>query len=318
MRRFFPVLLLLSLCLLFVASCSNKSTSYDETDELVRFNAYRQLHYPESRKLSENAFMQTLKSNPAGETIKSGSWLYFNYWAVNLDGTYLGTNIPERARAYNQYSQSTFYALQYKEMSAEGIGSDIFEALKDAHIGDEIVIGLTATKAKALGLWTNADHTSALFYIRPYELIADPEKHEETLIADYLTKNTGFEKHDSVYRKIVEVGTGSEIKKTTTIWVQYEIYSLSGYLFDTNVADVAQLHGIYSSSKKYTLLSFKASEDSKLIRGFSGLTVGLKTGTKLRAVIPSALAYKKTGRGTIRPYEPLVVSMSIVRASKSK
>lgn len=318
MRRPFPLLLLLGLCFLFVASCSEKSTSYDEIDELVRFNAYRQIHYPESRKLSENAFMQTLKSNPSGESVKSGSWLYFNYWAINLDGGCLGTNIPEQARLYNQYAPSNFYAPQYREVSAEGIGDEVFDALKNAHIGDEIVIGLTATKAKALGLWTNADHTSALFYVTPYELITDPEKHEETLIAEYLSKNAGFEKHDSIYRKIVEVGTGTTIEKTNTVWIQYEIYSLSGHLFDTNIADVAQLHGIYASSKSYNLLSFKASEDAKLIRGFSGLTVGLKTGTKLRALIPSALAYKKAGRGSIRPYEPLVVSMSIVRASKSK
>ena len=318
MRHTSFILFLLSLSLVFVTSCSKKTTSYDEADELVRFNAYRQVHYPESRWLSKHAFAQTLKSNPTGEGVKAGEWLYFDYWTLNLDGSCLGTNIPERAKLYNQFSPASYYAPSYKSLSAEQIGSEVCEAISGAHVGDELLIGLTSSKAKALGLWKNPDNQSVLFYIIPREIVADPAKHEEALIADYLSKNSGFEKHDSVYRKIVEVGKGGEIEKSTTIWVQYEIYSLSGYLFDTNVTEVAEQHGIYSSSKSYNLLSFKASEDSKLIRGFSGLTVGLKTGTKLRALIPSALAYKKAGRGSIRPYEPLVVSMSIVRASKSK
>ena len=318
MRHTSFIVLLLSSFLVLIVSCSKKATSFDESDELVRFNAYQQVHFPEARKLSDHVFVQTLKSNIGGESIKSGAWLYFDFWAVNLDGVYLGTNVAERAKLYNQYSAVSYYASSYKEVSADQLGIEIYEAICGAHVGDQLVLGLTASKAKELGLWTNPDHVSALFYIEPCRVVSDPEKYEEGLIANYLSKNSGFEKHDSVYRKVVEVGTGNLIEKKSTIWVQYEVYSLNGYLFDTNIAEVAQQYGIYSSSSssKYNLLSYKASEDSKLIRGFSGLAVGLKTGTRFRAVIPSALAYKERGNRIIRPYEPLVVEMSIVRSSK--
>lgn len=316
MYRTFPLVVLLSLSFLLVMSCRKRSTSYDESDELVRFNAYRQVNYPSSKQLSEYAFMEKLKDNPAGETLKEGTWLYFDYWALNLDGAYLGSNIAERARLYNQFSAAAYYAPSYREINADRFGGEVFEAINGAHVGDEILIGLTATKAKALGLWKNPNYYSALFYIIPRGVVTDPEKHEADLIADFMTKNPGFEKHDSVYRKIEEVGTGNVIEKASKIWVQYEVYSLSGHLFDTNIQDVAQRHGIYSSSGNYNLLSYTASDDAKLIRGFSGLTVGLKTGTRLRALIPSALGYKKKGNGSIRPYEPLVVSMTIVRSSK--
>lgn len=315
MRPITSIFFLLSVAWVLLASCSQKTTSYDETDELVRFNAYRKVHYPDARKLSDYAFMQVLQSNPGGEKVQVDKWLYFDYWALNLDGVYLGTNVADKARLYGQYSSQMYCVPAYMKVSVDKFGNEVYEALREAHIGDEIVIGLTASKAKALGLWTNADNLSALFFIVPRQVIEDPAQHEETLVADYLNKNPGFEKHDSVYRKVVEVGKGDEVAEQSTVWVQYEIYSLSGYLFDTNIAEVAQRYGIYSSSRSYTLLSFKASEDSKLIRAFSGLTVGLKTGTKLQAVIPSALAYKQAGRNPIRPYEPLFVSMSIVRSS---
>ena len=91
MYRTFPLVVLLSLSFLLVMSCRKRSISYDESDELVRFNAYRQVNYPSSKQLSAYAFMEKLKENPAGETLKEGAWLYFDYWALNLDGGYLGS-----------------------------------------------------------------------------------------------------------------------------------------------------------------------------------------------------------------------------------
>lgn len=302
--------------LLFSASsCKKSATDFGGSDELVRLNAYRKLHYPEARSITGDAFVQTLKPSTGGAQLTSDGWLYFDYWATNLDGTFLSTSLPDKAKEYGQYS-SIFYAPRYKALSAKGVGNTLMEALSTAHIGEELVVGLPAKQAQALGLWKNANYHSALLYLIPRQQIADPKAHEKELIDAYLAQHPGFETADKVYRKIVEAGTGTEIKSSATVWVQYAVYSLSGYLFDTNIAERAQQHGKYSSSSnKYGLLSMKATEDKKLITGFSGLTVGLKTGTKLQAVIPSEVGYGESGRGEIRPNEPLFVELNIVRSS---
>ncbi|MGP1362192.1 MAG: FKBP-type peptidyl-prolyl cis-trans isomerase [Bacteroides sp.] len=310
---------LFGLSLFLTPSCKKeKSNAAEVSDELIRLAAFQKIHYPDARMLPNHAFMHLEKSNPDGETIKPNQWLYFDYWATTLDGTYLNTCIEKQARAFRQFSHATFYAPRLKKLADDGIGREVLAALTDAHLGDEIVIGLPSSVSKYLGLWTTTDYNSALFHIIPRQQIEDPQANEKTLIAEYLKKNTGFTEHKNVYRKITEEGKGADITEKSTIWVQYAVYSLTGFLFDTNNTDIAQRHGIYSTSRKYNLLSFKAGEDSKLIKGFNGLTVGLKTGTKLQAVIPSSLAYDAKGKGEVRPYEPVCVELTIVRSSTPK
>ncbi len=303
--------------LLFLGtSCKKTATDFGGSDELIRLNAYRNLHYPESRRLTGDAFVQTLKPNADGASLATGGWLYFDYWATDLDGTLLATSLSNKAKEYGQYTSTSYYTPRYKALTANGVGTTLSEALNTAHIGEELVVGLPASQAQALSLWKNANYHSALLYLIPRQLVSDPKAHEKELIDAYMSSHPGFEAADKVYRKIETAGTGAEIKSSSTVWVQYAIYSLSGYLFDTNIAETAQQHGRYSSSSnKYGLLSMKATEDKKLITGFSGLTVGLKTGTKLRAIIPSEVGYGESGRGEIRPNEPLLVELNIVRSS---
>ncbi len=298
-------------------SCKKDSTDFGGSDELVRLQAFQKLHYPQARSLVNDAFLQTLKPNSEGEQLTKEKWLYFDYWATDLDGTFLATSLPQKAKEYGHFSKTTYYVPRYKPMTEKGVGAALLQALGSMRIGEEVVLGLPAAQAKALGLWTNRNYHSALLYLTPRQQVADPKAHEKELIDAYLAQHPGFEVVDKVYRKVTEAGSGAEIKSESNLWIQYAVYSLSGYLFDTNVAETAQQHDVYSSSaNKYGLLSMKASDDKKLIKGFSGLTVGLKTGTKLVAIIPSEVGYGESGRGEIRPNEPLLVEMNIVRSSK--
>lgn len=299
-------------------SCDKKSVSYDMADELVRLDAFREEHYPKAQQLPNHAFVMVEHENPSGETLQKESWLRFDYWATDLDGTYLGSSMAERAKDYGHFSKAVYYVPRFRVFSSEGFATEMFAALQNRHIGDELVIGLTSEQAKTLGLWKNANYKSALLHIILREQMTLPTIREIKLIEEYLKKNTGFEQKNRIYRKVTVNGKGDVVGPQATIKVQYAVYSLTGFLFDTNVAEVAQAHEVYNSKdpNHYKYLSMKATDDKDMINGFSGLTVGLKVGTRLFAIIPSSDAYGSKGKGEVPPYESLLVEMLIVDTTK--
>ncbi|WMW24656.1 peptidylprolyl isomerase [Methanolobus sediminis] len=64
----------------------------------------------------------------------------------------------------------------------------------------------------------------------------------------------------------------------------------NGTVFDTSIADVAQMNGIYNSAREYKPLSFVAGY-GQMIEGFDNAVIGMKVGENKTVTIPPDEAY---------------------------
>lgn len=314
LTRYMALSLVLCSLLLLAPGCKKEATDYEAEDELVRLEAYRQLHYPDATLYSDKSFSQVLHSEPAGKTPSAGNWIFFDFLALSLDADLLGTSMPAAAKGYSVYSKNKRYVPEYRELTESALGANLYRALLDAHIGDTILLGLPSEVATSCNLWKVRKFQSALCWVVPREYVSSPEAYEKQEIASFIEKHPGFTPQESVYIKTVSEGKGALVTKESTVWIEYAGFHLDGALFDTNSISLAQQYGIYDSRRSYAPLQMKAQGDEKLVQGLSGVTVGHKVGTQLEVLIPSAQGYGSKGRTGIRPWETMHFRITIVRA----
>lgn len=307
-------LFLPSLLLVGLGGCRKEKFDFAQEDELVRLDAYRQVHYKEATKHSDNSFTLLLHSSGSSETVQEGQWLFFDFLSVDLDGFFLGSTIAQQAKDYGVYSSAHRYVPSYRCVKSDEMGSAFVSALQSVHVGDTLLVGLPSSLASQTKLWSGRANQSVLCWVVPQRVVSSPEEYERGQIESFLRENAGLILLDSVYREVLQEGDGKLVEESSKVWLDYTGYYLDGSVFDTNNEEKARLHGLYSAQIAYTPLSLKAKDDTKMIRGFSGITVGLKAGARIRVLIPSALAYGATGRGQIRPWEPLLFEITVVRA----
>jgi peptidylprolyl isomerase len=116
-----------------------------------------------------------------------------------------------------------------------------------------------------------------------------------------ITAGTGAKPTKLVTKDIV-VGTGPEAKKNSTVYVNY-VGALwkNGKEFD-------------SSWKRNEPFLFVIGT-GEVIPGWDQGVVGMKVGGRRELVIPSALAYGKTGNPKIGPNEPLIFVVDMLKST---
>lgn len=123
--------------------------------------------------------------------------------------------------------------------------------------------------------------------------------------------------------KIISMKIGTQVKPVigSKVLVNYAGYFTTGNLFDSNVADVAKLHGKYDPRRDamggYNSIPMDYSPDAALIAGFKEGLQEMNYGDKVLLIIPSHLAYGEQGsRGVIPPNTDLLFELEIVDESK--
>lgn len=299
-------------------ACKKSASNYELDDELARLSAYRQIHYPSSKEDSNGAFHQTLAST-SGQAISSGQWLYFDFAAYDLNGALLSTTQAHVAKGNGMYDRTVHYVPGYVKVDEREWGSSMFKVLTAARVGDSIVMGLPSTALGSKQLWGRSSYRSALCYMVLREAVVNPKAHELDRIREYMKTHAGFQARDSVYVHTVASGNGANIAADTYIWVRYSCYFLDGTLLETNSDEVAQQHDVYSpSGNKYNLVGLNAKDASSKIRGIRNVLVGQKVGCRVQLLVPSEVAYGEKGNAKVRPYEPLLYDITVVRSNTKK
>ncbi|MGM5469950.1 peptidylprolyl isomerase [Flavobacteriaceae bacterium LMO-SS05] len=131
---------------------------------------------------------------------------------------------------------------------------------------------------------------------------------------EYLSKSETLASGLKVY--FITKGTGEKPEAGATVKVNYEGYYSDGRLFDSNVQEVEERHGMLNQMKiereMYHPMPMKISPDAEMIAGFKEAASLLKVGDKAYFYMPSHLAYGERGRGAIQPNTDLIFILEMV------
>lgn len=125
--------------------------------------------------------------------------------------------------------------------------------------------------------------------------------------------------------KIYSMKEGNGIKPTQKdeVLVVYSGFLANNLtLFDSNDKQVAEKFGRYNQQRDmfggYEPMPFEFNQQASLIPGFKAALLTMKVGDKIRAFIPSALAYGEvgSGNGVIPPNSDLIFDIEIIDIAK--
>lgn len=128
--------------------------------------------------------------------------------------------------------------------------------------------------------------------------------------ADILPKLNGCEDQSTTLASglkyyVMEKGNGQKPKPGSTVNVNYEGYFTDGIMFDSNVKELAQKHGVYDSMRDergmYRPAAMQVSPDAAMIAGFKEGLAQMEYGEKAYFFIPSHLAWGERGSPPVIP-----------------
>ena len=134
----------------------------------------------------------------------------------------------------------------------------------------------------------------------------DYEAEEQKAIEEFLARNniTTPPTASGLYYLEKTEGTGLQPVDGDTVSINYIASKLNGVVFDTNIKDVAEKHGLYNPQRDYVPFVFvKGSSDA--IEGVDEGVGYMKEGGEAVLIIPSKLAY--------HDYQTLVFYVELVK-----
>lgn len=134
----------------------------------------------------------------------------------------------------------------------------------------------------------------------------------------YLSKTETLASGLKVY--YITKANGEKPGEGANVKVNYEGYFTDGRLFDSNLKEVEERHGMFNKIKEerqlYQPMPMQLSPDAQIISGFKEAVSLLNVGDKAFFYIPSHLAYGERGRGSIAPNTDLTFIIELVEIEK--
>jgi FKBP-type peptidyl-prolyl cis-trans isomerase len=311
-----------------LSSCE-KVIDESESDELLRLQAYMSIHYPNAEPTASGLYL-IIEQEGTGATPSNNDFLLFDYTGRNLDDYVFETTIKSTAKLHDLYSARIHYAPTYQQYNSsvatmiKGLQEGLTQ-LKEGGIARLIMPSKLAYGSRNYqGLHP---YSSLIFDVELIKVISDPKEYEQQLIEEYISENypelvIEDALVDSIY--ILENLTDNDyaaerrdsISEGETVNLYYSGSFVDGFVFDTNIIEVAKENDIYDiqleTQKKYEPISVKVGS-SDFIPGFSLALKNLQTSTNVRILIPSEFAYGVSGSPTIHPYTPLIFDLRVLK-----
>jgi FKBP-type peptidyl-prolyl cis-trans isomerase len=259
----------------------------DSTTKVNEQNQQEILDYINKTNLKAQAaasgsgvYYAVTKSNPSGRTVAAGDEVTLNFKISLLNGTLVDSSFATKK------AQIVFGAIN----AIPGFLEAIY-LLKNGESGTFLIPSI-----QAWGTNGNGSNVPANAVVR-IDLTVDKFRSEDDQMNDYVTakKLTVTEKTSSGLRFVStkKNATGTEIKNGNTVTVKYTGKLLTDKQFDTG--------------------SFDMTIGAKgVISGFEEAVLKLRLGEAGTFILPSSIAYGKTGSGsTIAPYSPLVFDIEV-------
>lgn len=289
-----------------------------EKDELLRFQAYMSLYYPSLTPQASGLYYM-IHEQGTGAIPANGNYILYKYEGKNLDGKVFETSNPEVAMLHDLYSVKNRYVsrfIEYKTATSTSM-SGLTEGILYLKEGGKATFIMPSSLAYGGVSYSSLPAYSSIIYsVELEKVVTDPEAYEleniHTFLQDSFPSLVISEIfQDSVYFLETTEGNGDLFVDDDEVEVNYIGYFMDGWVFDTNIDSIARLHNLYETTKTYEPLKFTIG-GSQVIEGFSRALKHLRREGYTKVIIPSYIAYKTTGSGSIRPYEPIIFEITVV------
>lgn len=295
-----------------------KEVDESEKDELIRLQAYMSL-YGNGFTLQPSGLYTLINEQGAGAIPANGNYILYKYEGKNLDGKVFETSNPNVAMLHDLYSVKNRYVsrfVEYKTATSTSM-SGLTEGISYLKEGGKATFIMPSSLAYGSVSYSSLPAYSSIIYsVELEKVVTDPAAYELENIHTFLQDSFPsliiseiFQ--DSVYFLEKIEGNGELFVKNDEVEVNYIGYFMDGWVFDTNIDSVARVHNLYVSTKTYEPLEFTV-DGNQVIEGFSRTLKHLRREGFAKVIIPSYIAYKTTGSGSIRPYEPLIFEITVV------
>ena len=138
------------------------------------------------------------------------------------------------------------------------------------------------------------------------------------LIDDYLSKSKASASGLKTY--FINRSNGEKPKPGTNVKINYEGYFADGRLFDSNLKDIEEKHGMLNPMKvqrnMYNPMPMKISPDARMIPGFKEAVAQLSVGDKAYFYLPYHLGYGERANGPIPAKTDLIFIIEMVEIVK--
>lgn len=108
-------------------------------------------------------------------------------------------------------------------------------------------------------------------------------------------------------------GNGPKPLESQTVLMNYAGYFLDGKLFDTSIKEVAEKNDMLDPNRPYEPFPVTFGSQARVIEGWKEAMKYMRVGTKLKVIIPPALAYGDRQMGPIPANSTLVFDMEMVK-----
>lgn len=323
MRRKLIFILLPLIGLISITSCE-KEVDEREADELLRLEAYMSIHYPNAKPLESGLYYIVIQEGE-GDSPEDGNYLLYNFTGRNLDDKVYETTHKETAKLYDLYTAYTYFAPYFQRFSKESDSAPkgLIEGL--SYMQEGSVVKLIMPSKLAYGSKSHGGmhpYSSLIMDVELKKIVEDPEAYEEALIYEYINEQFPELSIEDAYQDSIYILFNSvrdipfhehcdSIHVEDKVTLHYTGRFLDGWVFDTNEKEVAKENDTYQQDKAYTPLEVEVGSES-LIQGFSLALQNLMVPSTAIVLIPSKFAYGKEGSSNIRPYSPLLFTLTIL------
>ena len=255
-----------------------------------------------------------------------------DYRLTDLKGNILSSSFESDARKLRSYFKSAYYGPYIFERIDNGMYAGIDYAISDMKVGgirEFIVPGWLMTVDRyddENGYLENVSGTDCIYRMEITERIMDLIGWERDSVSRFIRRNYPGATQDTLgfYRKVIRPTAGDKVfSNDTTLYINYIGRRLDGKVFDTNIADTAKVHGIYSALNTYSPTLIKWSKNfnsitmgdggNSVIPGFAILLSKMQPYEKTIGVFDSSYGYSSAGSGANIPsYSPLLFEVEIV------
>ncbi len=253
---------------------------------LESFEAWIDVNAPTADSLAEGVYIEYYSRATNWEELPAPivdtSWIRLNYTGYTLDGSVFETRDSTLALQLGTWVQTTHFVDDYVPYAVSNkICPGLYVALTNMRQGDIARIYISASMAYSSTLMgENSGYAGptleyfgypVYFDVMVDEIVDDPQEHELDSLQRWVQANWKDKGYvvdslaEGIYmRMILEDPTADSITSDSTVNYNWQSYFLDNHPVNTNIEDLAEEWGVYSSSVLYDIEQMTPSkfEDS--------------------------------------------------------
>lgn len=342
MKRFIKILGVAALSAVILSSCAKQ---VDEDFDEVRDNAFDQwmaIYHPDVELKDYGVYVEEIvKTDGDGVSPEDYDWVKINYTGYLIDGSVFATRYQDIAENIGTFEYTTYFTPQLTYLNEYVMPVGMIEALKTMKPGDRSMLYIPSSLAYVdctASFVTGYVGTSYVYSDAPIiidlelvEVMDDIVQYEVDLVEDYALENFKQVASDTISESMYMIFTDSIVGSQTVtydsvVYLNYKGTFLDGFVFDTNIEDVAVANDIYSEDKTYSALKYDVAgeedvySDGDYIYAFYKAFINdvhtVKYNDSFTIVFPSTYAYtylgSTSGSTEIQPYTPLIFEIQVL------